>query len=143
MSKHLVDPRLWEPTQRRQAAQVVARRQAANERRVLDQRADTPSESLRLPNRHTEHGACSARSRDQTQQHANRRRLARPVRAHEPNHTTSGNIERQIVHRNKVTESPRQTIRSESPHHAPDHIARHYDIPPPSRVGLASPVAHE
>ena len=59
MSKHLVDPRLWEPTQRRQAAQVVARRQAANERRVLDQRADTPSESLRLPNRHTEHGAIS------------------------------------------------------------------------------------
>jgi hypothetical protein len=47
---------------------------------------------------------------DQTQEDADRRRLPRSIRTHEPDHNTVGNLERKVVHRNELPEAPGQPI---------------------------------
>ena len=83
---------------------------------ALDQRAHPAGESLRMLDRLAQNRPRSAARLDQTQEDADRRRLPRSIRTHEPDHNTVGNLEREVVHRNEIPEAPGQPICGQCAH---------------------------
>jgi hypothetical protein len=122
---HRADPARRQPPQRGQAAQVVSAAQRTDNRRVLDQRTHPASEPFRMLDRLTEHGPGPAARRDQAKQNPDRRRLPRPIRPDEPHQPAGRHLEAKVVHRDKITEPPRQPISAQRSHVAFSPGRRH------------------
>ena len=84
-----------------QQQEAVGRRQIPPELRLLphDQR-DLPAEGVvALPRAVAEHPSVAGRGMDDPRQHLDQRRLARPVRSHQPEDLALGDLEGHLAHR--------------------------------------------